>query len=180
MTPLSGATTEIFAVSGQDTTRLCRLPWRDEIPRVAIFNPTGETIFVGLSQPSATIQQIDVVSCEVMREFVGHQDNVTDLALHPNGEILASVSLDGTALMWDIATGEMLSELSNNGQPINRIMFSEDGTHFFIADDNSISEWEFIDDASLLAWASGTAEVSPLTCEQRQQYAIPPLCESNE
>ncbi|HTM19836.1 MAG TPA: hypothetical protein VL172_04990, partial [Kofleriaceae bacterium] len=38
----------------------------------------------------------------------GHTDEVTALAFHPRGHLLATASIDGTARVWDLATGREL------------------------------------------------------------------------
>jgi hypothetical protein len=44
----------------------------------------------------------EVLTGQVRREFTGHQAQVTGLAVSPDGKKAASVSMDLTALVWDV------------------------------------------------------------------------------
>ncbi len=44
----------------------------------------------------------------VVQQLDGHTDQINDLAFSPDGRLLASSSVDQTAIVWDVAEGEML------------------------------------------------------------------------
>jgi len=56
----------------------------------------------------------------------GHTGRIEAIAIHPNGEILASASRDGVRL-WNLQTGELLAVLRGHGDWVKSLAFSRDG-----------------------------------------------------
>jgi small GTP-binding protein len=56
-----------------------------------------------------------------------HQDFITELAWHPDGELLASASADGSIKVWDYKTGSLARTLEV-GAGVSSISWSPDGT----------------------------------------------------
>ncbi|MBE9198664.1 MULTISPECIES: HNH endonuclease [unclassified Nodularia (in: cyanobacteria)] len=56
-----------------------------------------------------------------------HSKCVFNLAISPNGQNLASGSLDKTVKIWNLHTGELISTLAKRADPINCVAFSHDG-----------------------------------------------------
>ncbi len=58
----------------------------------------------------------------------GHTDAIDDLAFHPDGQILASSSRDGTIRLWNIQTGRPLGEpLTGHRSAVKSLALSPDG-----------------------------------------------------
>jgi Tol biopolymer transport system component len=57
----------------------------------------------------------------------GHTDEVTAVAFRPDGNILASGSLDGTIKLWDVATKRNLATLQIKDDEVYCVAFSPDG-----------------------------------------------------
>ena len=60
------------------------------------------------------------------REVTGHNQEITAIAVSPNGRRVASGSVDGKLCLWDTSTGEQLCAIENES-PISTIRFSRDG-----------------------------------------------------
>ncbi len=56
----------------------------------------------------------------------GHAGEVTAIAFHPRGHLLASAGADGTARVWELATGRELHMLPHTGGSITGLAFSGD------------------------------------------------------
>ena len=83
--------------------------------RVAIAGTNGVTIH-------------DVESGERVRTLEGHTTLVGDVAYDGAGERIVTVSEDGTARVWNAATGEEELVLANDGQAVRAAAFDEDGS----------------------------------------------------
>ena len=62
-----------------------------------------------------------------LRSFVGHMDEVFSVAFSPDGKTLATASKDGTARLWDVATGNVRHVLSGHANEVICAEFSPDG-----------------------------------------------------
>lgn len=70
------------------------------------------------------------------REFLilsGHDKGVRSVAWSPGGERLATGSDDGTAKVWDAATGEELISLGGEGHCLGSVAWCPDGTRLAVA-----------------------------------------------
>ena len=63
-----------------------------------------------------------------MRLMTGYKSAVLCLAFSPGGRFLASGSSDRRVLVWDIAYGHLLAELSHHKSIISGLAFSREGT----------------------------------------------------
>ncbi len=59
--------------------------------------------------------------------LTGHADEVTGAAFSPDGATVVSASLDGTARIWDAATGRELRALVGHTDGVTRATYSPDG-----------------------------------------------------
>ncbi len=77
-------------------------------------------------------QALDVP--EVKLQLKGHTQQVTSLAFSPDGRLLATASLDSTAILWDLAYGRE-SLTVKGSRAFDRIRFSPDGKRLATTDD---------------------------------------------
>ncbi len=70
----------------------------------------------------------------------GHSGSVYRMALSPDGQTLASPSIDNTVRIWDLANGRLLRTLEHN-ETVWLVGWSPDGTTLASASDNELSLW---------------------------------------
>ncbi|MGL5066157.1 MAG: CHAT domain-containing protein [Microcoleus sp.] len=56
-----------------------------------------------------------------------HSDVIKSLAIHPDGQIFASCSLDRTIKIWNLTTGEIIKNITEHSGGVTCITFSSDG-----------------------------------------------------
>ena len=61
------------------------------------------------------------------RTLTGHTGQVLGVAFSPDGWLLATASSDGTARVWDMATGGCLRTLAGHTEWVYGVAFSPDG-----------------------------------------------------
>ncbi|WP_396230063.1 WD40 repeat domain-containing protein, partial [Frankia sp. CpI1-P] len=64
------------------------------------------------------------------------------MAFSPDGSMLATAAADGTARLWDVATGQPLRTLTGHNGSVWSVAFSPDGTLLATAaDDRTARLW---------------------------------------
>ena len=79
----------------------------------ATFTPDERYVLVA---NGATSLLMDPQTDQVVQTFTGHAANITRAAFSPNGQRLATASLDGTVRLWDVATGAQLQLYAVSGR----------------------------------------------------------------
>ncbi len=73
---------------------------------------------------------IELATGEVRQTYVGHEGRILDAAFSPDGQQLITGSEDGTARLWDVASGEQLHLLTHDSG-VSAVGFSRDGRSVF-------------------------------------------------
>lgn len=77
------------------------------------------------------------------RQFIGHTDVIFGIAFSPDGRYLATVSVDKTARLWDLASGESIRLFSGHTDDIGGVAFSPDGKYLATASfDRTARLWD--------------------------------------
>jgi WD40 repeat protein len=119
------------------------------------FSPDG-TI---LAAADMTIELWDVASGASQMLLSGHTNSVIDLVFTPDGKGLISASLDTTARIWDVTTGETVVTFSPKAM-IGDMAVSADGTTIALAtDDRRISIWGVSGTQALATESTGVGNV---------------------
>jgi WD40 repeat protein/tRNA A-37 threonylcarbamoyl transferase component Bud32 len=98
--------------------------------------------------------------------LLAHRASVHVLALSPDGRRMASGSVDGDVVLWDLAGGRVLNVLREGAIPIGRLAFSPDGATLAASggewarpdSPGEVALWE-VATGHLLAQASGSAHL---------------------
>ena len=60
-------------------------------------------------------------------ELVGHQSRITAAAFSPDGQLVATASLDRTARIWSVKDGSTVATLKGHSDELTTVAFSPDG-----------------------------------------------------
>ena len=75
--------------------------------------------------------------------LTGHDGTVLGVAFSPDGRLLATASIEGTARLWDPATGEHRRTLTGHRGTVYGVAFSPDGRLLATAsDDKTARPWD--------------------------------------
>ncbi|ETO06246.1 hypothetical protein RFI_31150, partial [Reticulomyxa filosa] len=75
----------------------------------------------------------------------GHEDVVTSVRFSPDGNIIASGSIDKTIQLWDVSSGEKIQMLVGHSEGVSCVAFSPDGTKLASGSgDSTIGLWNII------------------------------------
>ena len=61
-------------------------------------------------------------------QLAGHDAEVTSVDFSSDGELLASGSVDGTVIIWNLADGSIVHRLNGHTDTVNDVAFSPDGS----------------------------------------------------
>ncbi|NNH67888.1 P-loop NTPase fold protein [Rhizobium laguerreae] len=102
-------------------------------------------------QPPLEPVRIDRRPIQIL-EFKAHAGNVASAAFSPDGARIVTASTDGTARIWNAATGKRLNELSGHTGVVKSAAFSPDGRRIVTAsEDGTARIWDAATGSELMA-----------------------------
>jgi WD40 repeat protein len=122
-----------------------------------------------------------VATGEIIRRYLGHEDMVWSVDVSPDGRHVLSSSMDGTLILWDFGTAEELRRLNGHAAIVPGVVFSPNGeTAFSVSLDGALIEWQIADLPleELIDWIYSNRYVRAMTCDEREQYDVEPLCQN--
>ncbi len=140
-----------------------------------IFGPGGSTV---LSTALDDLYLWDVETGKVMRTFTGNAPFSWTVDLSSDNKYVASGTMDGTVILWDFLTAKELNRISFP-DTIYHVAFSPDGgTLYAASSDGTLVKWRLAEQTlpQLLDWIRSNRYIRQLTCEEREQYHVDPLC----
>jgi WD40 repeat protein/serine/threonine protein kinase len=108
--------------------------------RVVNLSPDGQTLVVG--NTNSEIILYDLQGQEI-RRLTGHINTIEQATFSPDGRLILSVSRDGTARLWEAATGTQVRQLIGHVGVITDGTFTPDGTRLITTgSDRTVRVWQ--------------------------------------
>ena len=145
----------------------------------AAFGPGDETVLAGAI--SGVIFEWNRETGEELRRFSGHDGGVWSLEVSPDEQRLVSSDDTGMIILWDAASGAELRRHSAHNALSFQATFSPDSqTVYSVSSDETLVAWQVGDPSlpALRAWIDENRYVRELTCDERAQYGVEPLCKA--
>ena len=118
-------------------------------------------------------QYLDCLSDGSAATLQQHGAPVHCVALQPNGNVLASGHSDGTITLWNVATGEPVSNLQGHATDISALTFGADGASFLSAAyDKQIRVWETNTGRQLGTLSGHTSNVTAVACSADGRWVV--------
>ncbi|NWG15038.1 MAG: SH3 domain-containing protein, partial [Chloroflexi bacterium] len=156
--------------------------WQAGDVRKLAFRPDGSAILVNAGN---TLQLFDVAGGEgrVFGSGGGaHASPITDLAFSPDGSAALSASREDVRL-WDVNSGRQVYVYRRGA---SALAYAPDGTIFAAtygtpfepqSPENTLSLYRVGTRQQITAWITANRFLRELSCDEREQYNIPPLCD---
>ena len=144
------------------------------------FSPDGTMILS--SSWDSTLRLWDVETGEELNRFEGHNGPTMGIDFSPDGLTIISGSADTSVRVWEISTGQELLRFDAHQDWISEVQFLSDGRTAIAADQRNIMiMWEVASTTNQIqTWASDNRYVRDLTCGEREQFRVEPLCEPED
>lgn len=140
------------------------------------FSPDGKMLIT--ANADNTLISWNVESGALVNIFTGHNDVVTSVSFSPDGTQMVSGSVDRMVILWDVATASVLTQLGGHLDVVTSVAFSPDGKFVVSGSmDMSLRTWRIDSLPELIEWAHANRFVRELTCTERANFNIQPLCD---
>jgi WD40 repeat protein len=142
-----------------------------------VFGPADRTVLS--ASADASVVQWDTDTGAVVRRFTSHRSPVWALDTSADRRYVLSGGSDGAVIEWDLTTGEEVNRFLGHSAMVAGVAFARDGrSAFSVSTDDTIIQWRTAEWSvnELAAWARENRYLRDLTCKEREQYRIDPLC----
>lgn len=101
------------------------------------------------AERSTIIAVVNMTKGVTVKELIGHTGNVIATAFSSDGKWCISGSMDNTAKVWDIATGELIYTFVGHLSPVNHVTISDDKQFCTtMSQDGTVIIWQTTSDCS--------------------------------
>jgi WD40 repeat protein len=131
----------------------------------AAFSPDGQTLAtVGFDR---LIRLWAVSTCQEIRHFEGHNQDIWALAFSPDGQTLVTAG-GKTAYLWEVSTGREIQRFEGHTAPINGVAFSPAGqTLVTVGEDKTVRLWEVSTGQEIRRFKGHTMSLLPFTQQEQ-------------
>jgi len=123
-------------------TRECVISFNANYAISLTWTPDGTRLLSGSYGRNPTIREWDTTTWkQVGHPWEGHTGDISTIAIHPAGTLVASTSVDKHVRLWRLSDRRTIA-IFQHSVWLESAIFSADGKHIFsIGDLNKISEW---------------------------------------
>src|SRR5207244_4468553 len=102
-------------------------------------------------------------AAKTIREWKGHDDIITHIALSQDGTVLATGGLDKKIRLWDVAKGTAIHSIERNGGDSDALAMARDGKQIAAGGLNcAIRRWDATTGKALVSESSPQGAVTAL------------------
>jgi WD40 repeat protein/transcriptional regulator with XRE-family HTH domain len=102
-----------------------------------------------------------VLTSRVRLTLRGEADGMTGVAVSPDGNLMATAGLDGSVVLWDMASGKEISTLRAHDEAVSSVAFSPDGSRLLTAStDGTAKVWDVASGKLFATLAGHTDSIS--------------------
>ena len=140
----------LAAGSGRGTARLwdaasgaefATIQTSGTLPQV-VFNRKGDLLFAATGSAGRLVKPDGTE----LKKLVGHERRITGAAFSPDGQLVATASLDHTARIWSVKDGSTVAILKGHSDELTTVSFSQDGRSVLTASrDGTVRIWSVPD-----------------------------------
>lgn len=110
---------------------------------IIIWDTLNEKLVTSLERPQEVLNDPGTGTTIQLSNDNGHTNWVWSVAWSPEGQFLASASVDTTIIIWDTKTWEPLATLKNHSDSVLSVAWSPQGTHLASASaDGTVTIWD--------------------------------------
>ena len=103
----------------------------------------GKTTPINVELKAVPVVRINYANFAVSATLSGHSEDVTPVSFSPDGNTIASGSVDKTIKLWDASTGTLKTTLTGHGNLVSSVCFSPDGNTLASGSlDSTIKLWD--------------------------------------
>lgn len=124
-----------------------------------VFSSNGETLVTGLNDNTIKVWKVangilldtfEYPVDEKAQAKKDYKDEVTGVALSPDGSLLLAGSTDGSVCLWEVSSGNLRSTYKNHTIGVSSVFFSPNGEAFFSSSWDGTVRMMNVSDGSLI------------------------------
>jgi len=115
----------------------------------AQFAPGDDVVAAGSRDGLVKIWSIAAHRGQTPRQTLNHKAAITDLAFSSNGRFIATASEDGTAVIWNVRSGQTVCDPLRHRFAVSAVRFTPDSLKIATASDSTAQVWDVATGAAI-------------------------------